>query len=178
MINKKMFYLIRIRHFFHQTAHEFRRQKFIASFIIITIISFCLISVLCFYITPTIIHSSPNGKYIVCYGELNDELREEILIFLIIDVFISLYLTWLFVIKSRALLALENANQNALQDDEDDEEEDEDEDDDNEHKNNNDDDEKEPLTNNIDYGVDNIDMPTTYFIDELNGGLEVNLLEH
>ena len=96
----------------------------------------------------------------VCYGELNAELREEILVFLIIDVFISLYLTWLFVIKSRALLALENANQNALREDEEEEE-----DDDEEQK---DDDEKEPL---VDYGVDNVDMPTTYFIDDINGGL-------
>ena len=108
---------------------------------------------------PTIISSSPNGKYIICYGQLNDELREEILIFLIIDVFISLYLTWLFVIKSRALLALENANQNSMNGDQY-----EDDDDDGEEKEQ----EQQPF---IDYGVDNINMPTTYFIDDINGGL-------
>ena len=118
---------------------------------------------MCFYLTPTIIHSS-NGNYIVCYGELNDELREEILIFLVIDVFISLYLTWLFVIKSRALLALENANNNSQNQTDDD-------DDDSTSNNGHNDDEQEPLTsNNINYGIDNMNMSNIYFIDQSNGG--------
>eukprot|EP01083_Nonionella_stella_P092295 258334_1 len=145
-----VFYLIRIRNFFRGTAHEFRKQKFIAACLVITIIAFCLISVLVFYITPTIINTN---RYMICSGQLNEELREEILIFLIFDVFISLYLTWLFVIKSRALLALENANQGAIV-----------------HEPDETDDEEEPLTN-ANYGVDNANMSTTYFIDTENGGL-------
>jgi len=153
-----MFYLIRIREFFRDTAHEFKRQKFVASAVVIALTSFCLMAVSVFYLTPTIISSGP---YLICAATLNDELREEILTFLVVDVFVSLYLTWLFVIKSRALLALENANKNAMEqmtDDSDNQEQKEQE-------------EERPL-NGVLSPRDHV--PTTYFIDAKDGGLRTN----
>lgn len=147
--------MIRIREFFRETAHEFKRQKFVASAVVIALSSLCLMAVSVFYLTPTVISSGP---FLICAATLNDELREEILSFLVVDVFVSLYLTWLFVIKSRALLALENANKNAMEQQAEDSEERKE-------------DEEVPLNGD----VTRREVPTTYFIDAKDGGLRAEV---
>ena len=146
-----IFYLLRIRHFFRGTTHEFQRNKFIASFVIITIISFCLIFVMLLCSTPPSIIRNHNGNeyYVICFAALNSELRQEILIFVVVDAFISLYLTWLFVIKARALLALQSLDESS-EDDEQDEE-------------------IEPL--NVNENEMTTTITTTYFV-ETNGRLK------
>lgn len=158
--NLKMFYLIRIREFFRETAHEFKRQKFVAAAVLIAVASLCLMAVSVFYLTPTIISSGP---FVICAATLNDELREQILCFLVVDVFVSLYLTWLFVIKSRALLALENANKNAMEQTEDSEEQKDETDED------------MPLNGMMNGNTQMHDVPTTYFIDAKDGGLRATV---
>ena len=90
---------------------------------LVSLISFCLICVMLLCSTPPSIIRNHNGDeyYVICFAALNSGLRQEILIFVVVEAFISLYLTWLFVIKARALLALQSANESSEEDEQDEE---------------------------------------------------------
>lgn len=113
------FYLHRIGCFFAGTAHEFGLAKLAAAQLVVALAWLWLAWALLLFVRPAV---SASASWRMCAGAVDEALREEMLLLLALDVALSLSLTWLFVIKSRALLALENANRNALADSQDEEE--------------------------------------------------------